>query len=158
MGEPLPFREFDHVARPARLGRADDLEPDPIALLQKFAPLDEGGEEKVGERGVFEEQPPQDFAVDGDVAHRLGHDGGEEDGLPGEQVHLAEEAGRTVADDLVARAVEHRGLALEDRDERVGRVADLEEPLADLGGPLLALLGERRELGAGEDSADGTGH
>ena len=53
---------------------------------------------------VLEEQLPQHFALDRDVAHRLGDDGGEEDGLAGEQVHLAEEAGGAVADDLAAGA------------------------------------------------------
>ncbi len=96
---------------------------------------------------------PQHFALDRDVAHRLGDDGGEEDGLAGEQVHLAEEAGGAVADDLAAGGVGDRDLALEDRDERVARVADLEELLADLGGPLLAVLGEGRELRAREDPA-----
>ena len=45
---------------------------------------------------------PQLFALDRDVAHRLGHHRGEEDRLAGEQVHLAEEAGGAVADDLVS--------------------------------------------------------
>ena len=45
-----------------------------------------------------------------------------------------------MADDLVAGGVEDGRLALEDRDERVARVADLEEHVADLGGPLLAVL------------------
>ena len=64
-------------------------DPDPLPLLEHFAPLDERREQQFGERAVVEEQLPQLFAVDRDVAHRLGHDGGEEDGLPGEQVHLA---------------------------------------------------------------------
>ena len=107
--------------------------PIPSRCCSSLAALDEGGEQQVGERAVLEQQLPQLFAVDRDVAQRLGHDGGEEDRLPGEQVHLAEEAGGAVADDLVAGGVEYRDLALEDRDERVGRVADLEQLLADLG-------------------------
>ena len=63
-----------------------------------------------------------------------------------------------MADDLVARGVGHRDLALDDRDERVGLVADLEQRLADLGGPLLAVLGEHRELRAREHSAYRSGH
>ena len=63
---------------------------------------------------VLEEQRPQRFAVDRDVAQRLGDDRGQEDGLPGEQVHLAEEARGAVADDLVARRVEDRHLALDE--------------------------------------------
>ena len=43
-------------------------------------------------------------------------------------------------------ASSHRDLALEDRDERIARVADLEQRLADLGGPLLAVFSEHREL------------
>jgi energy-coupling factor transporter ATP-binding protein EcfA2 len=96
---------------------------------------------------------PQGVAIDGDVAQRLGGDGGEEDGLPGEQVHLAEEPGGAVADDLAAAAVEYRGLALEDGDQRVGRVADLEQLLADRGGALLAVLGQRPQLPGREDPA-----
>ena len=140
------------------LGRADDLDPDPLALLEQLAPLDERGEEQVGERAVLEEQPPEDFAIDRDIAHRLGHDRREEDGLPGEQVHLPEEARGAVADDLLAGGVGHRDLALDDRDERVALIADLEERLADLGGPLLAVLGERRQLRAREHSTCRGGH
>ena len=132
--------------------------PIPSPLLEELASLDESGEEQVGQRAVLEEQLPQDFAIDRDVAHRLGHDGGEEDGLAGEKVHLPEEARGAVADDLAAGGVDHRDLALDDRDERVGRVADLEQLLADLGGPLLAVLGERRELRAREHSTYRASH
>ena len=59
-----------------------------------------------------------------------------------------------MAHDLVARVVEDRRLALEDRDERVALVADLEEDVADLGGPLLAEAREIRQLRGGEDRAD----
>ena len=142
----------------ARLGRADDLDPDPLALLEQFAPLDERGEEQIGQRAVLEEQPPEDFAVDGDVAHRLGHDRPEEDGLPGEQVHLPEEARGAVADDLAAAGIGHGDLALDDRDERVALVADVEQGLSDLGGPLLAVNGKRRELRARENSTYRGGH
>ena len=140
VGKPQAPREVQQPTRLARLERTDDLDPDPLALLEKLAPLDERGEEQVRKRAVLEQQPPEDFAVDRDVAHRLGHDGGEEDGLSGEEIHLTEEARCTVADDLPAGAVEHRDLALDDRDERIALVADLEQLLADLGGPLLAVL------------------
>jgi hypothetical protein len=63
-----------------------------------------------------------------------------------------------VADDLVARRIEDRRLALADRDERIGLVADLEEDVADRGRLLLAVRGEHVELGPGEDATDGTGH
>jgi hypothetical protein len=51
-----------------------------------------------------------------------------------------------VADDLVAGWIGDRDLALVDRDEGVAGVADLEELLADLSGPLLAQRGEGRHL------------
>ena len=63
-----------------------------------------------------------------------------------------------MADDLVAGRVEDRRLALADRDERIGLVADLEEDVADLCGALLAVFGEHVELGLGEDATDGTAH
>ena len=83
------------------------------------------------ERPVLEQQRPQRVAIDGDVAQRLRDDRGQEDGLPGEEVHLAEEARRAVADDLVAGRVEDRDLALDDRDEGVALVADAEQHVAD---------------------------
>ena len=158
VGEPLAFRVLGQVPGRVVPGRPDDLEADALDPLQHFAALDEGREQRVGEDAVLEEQAAQRLAVDRDVAHRLGHDRGEEDGLAGEQVHLAEEPGRSVADDLAAVRVEDRRLPLADRDERVGRVADLEEDVADGSGLLLAVLGEHVDLGFREDAADGTGH
>ena len=72
-------------------------------MLQQLAALDEGGEQQVREVAVVEEQLLEGVAVDGDVAQRRGDHSGEEDGLAGEQVHLAEEAGGAVADDLAVR-------------------------------------------------------
>src|SRR4029077_2725302 len=115
--------------------------------------LDEGGQERVRERAVIEEQLPEGFAIDRDVAHRLCHFRREEDGLPGEEVYLPEEAGSAMADDLVAGAVEHRRLPLDDRDERIARIADLVQLLAHLRGALLAVREERRQLCAREHSA-----
>ena len=60
-----------------------------------------------------------------------------------------------MADDLVARGVQDRRLALEDRDERIASVADPEQHVTDLGGALLAVLGERLELRLREDGGDG---
>jgi hypothetical protein len=51
-----------------------------------------------------------------------------------------------MANDLVAGAVEDRDLALEDRDERVGRIADAIENVAGLRRALLADPGESCEL------------
>ena len=87
----------------------------------------------------------QHVALDDEVAHRLGGDRGQEDGLARHQVELAEEARRAVAHDLgCARGVEDRRLALEDRDERVALVADLVEDVTGRGS---ALLAEAREGG-----------
>jgi hypothetical protein len=100
----------------------------------------------------------QGLAVDRDVAQRLGDHGGEEDRLPGEQVHLAEEALAPVADDLAPGRVPDRDLARADRDERVGLVADLEQHLPDRGRALLPVPGEGLELRAGEHSGDWSVH
>ena len=120
--------------------RPDDLETDPLDPLERFAPGDEGRQHDVAERAVLVQKRSQHFAVDGDVAQRLGDDRGDEHGLPGQQVQLAEEAGRPVADDLVAGSVEDRDLALEDRDERVVAIADAIEHVADVRCALLAEL------------------
>jgi hypothetical protein len=101
---------------------------------------------------------PELFAIDRDVAHRLGHDGGEEDRLPGEQVHLAEEAGVAMTDDLVAGGIDHRDLPLDYRDERIALVANLKQRLADLCPPFLAVLGQRRKLRLREHTTCRTGH
>ena len=50
--------------------------------------------------------------------------------------------------DLIPCAVQDRRLTLDDRDERIGRVADLIQLLADLGASLLAVLGKQLKLSA----------
>ena len=147
VGDPRALHPLDRSPRRLRSHRADDLDPDPVAALERLAAADEGREQDVGERAVLGEEPAEDLTIDGDVAHRLRRHRGQEDRLAGEQVHLAEEPGRTVADDLVAGGVLDRSLALEDRDERVGRVADAVQPLPGLRGPLLAVLGEDARAG-----------
>ena len=106
MGKPLTPGEVEQPARVGRLARADDLEADSLTLLEQLAALHEGVEQQVRKRAVLEEQLPEHFAIDRDVAHRLGDDGGEEHRLPGEEVHLPEEARRTVTHDLLPRGVE----------------------------------------------------
>ncbi len=63
-----------------------------------------------------------------------------------------------MADDLVAGRVLDRGLALDDRNQRVARIADLEEDLALGGGALLADLSEGLQLRLGENRTDVGGH
>ena len=137
--------------------RPDDLDSH-TRLLQRLAPRDERRQEQARERAVVEQQQPQLVPIDGDVAHRLGDHGGHEHRLAGEQVQLAEEAGGTVADDLVSCRVEDRGLAFEDRDERVAQVADAVKDLADLGGALLAVRGKCRQLRVRQHRAERSGH
>ena len=134
-----------------------DLDPDVLPLLQVLAAPVEGGEEQVRERGVLDHQAPQRVPVDRDVAHRLRRDHVQEDGLARHQADLADEALGRVRDDLVARGVEDRGLALQDRHEGIAALADPDEDLALLGRPLLADLGELLELGVGEAGADDSG-
>ena len=138
--------------------RADDLETDAVDLLQGLAPLDERRQHEVAERPVLEQERPQRVAVDGDVAQRLRHDRRHEDGLSRQEVHLAEEAGRSVADDLVACRVDDRDLALENRDERVGAVADAIEHVADARGALFAQRAEPRQLRRREGGTGRSSH
>ena len=112
--------------------------PMPSHALQRLAAGDEGREHQIAQRAVLEQQPAQDVTVDRDVPQRLRHDRGHEDGLPGEEVQLAEEARGAVTEDLVAGGVEDRHLALPDRDEGVRRVADAVEDVADRRRALLA--------------------
>jgi hypothetical protein len=132
----------------ASSARTNDLDPDPLALLEQLTPLDKRGQQQVGERAVLEKKTPEHVTIDGYVAHRLGHDCGQKGRLPREQVHFPEEARSAVADNLLTRGIGHRDLALDYRHERVILVADLDQLLADLGGPLLTRLGKHRELRA----------
>ena len=67
-------------------------------------------------------------------------------GLARQQVHLAQEARRAVPDDLAARRVLDRYLALEDHDEGIALIAHPEEVFPHLGRALLAQLGEGCDL------------
>jgi hypothetical protein len=57
--------------------------------------------------------------------------------------------------DLRTGLVEDGRLALDDRDQRIPPITDPEEHVADLRAPLLAVLGERRELSLGEHGRPG---
>ena len=124
----------------------DDLQTESLDPLERFAPGDECRQDDVAERAVLVQERAQHLAGNGDVAQRLGDDRGDEHGLAGEQVELAEEAGRPVADDLVAGGVEDRDLALDDRHEWVVAIADPVEHLADVSGALVAEFGEPGQL------------
>jgi hypothetical protein len=84
--------------------RADDLETDALDCLQRFAPENERHQHEIAQRRVLEQQRPQRLALDRDVAQRLGYDSGDERGLPGQKIKLAEKARRPVTRDLVAAA------------------------------------------------------
>jgi hypothetical protein len=75
---------------------------------------------------------------------RLGHDGVDKDGLPRQEVQLAEEGGGAVSDELVAGRVDDRDLSCEDRHERVGPISDPVQQLTKGRRALLADLGESR--------------
>ena len=126
--------------------RADDFEPDPGDLLQRFAPRDERRQHEAAERPVIEQQGAQRFPLDGDVPHRLRGPGGHECRLPGQEIDLAEELRRAVSRDLVAGGVEHGDLPFQDHDEGVVLIADPVQGVALGGRALLPQLGDRREL------------
>src|SRR5207249_2071455 len=107
---------------------------------------------------VLEQQRAQLFTVNCDVAQRLGDDRRQEDGLPGQEVHLTQEAGRAMPDDLMAGPVQDRDLALDDGDEWVARIADAKQHVADVCTPLLAEPSERRQLRFGQHRTGGRGH
>ena len=60
-----------------------------------------------------------------------------------------------MADDLRAGLVEDGRLPFDDRDQRVASVPDPKEHVADLGAPLLAVLGKQSELSLGEHRRPG---
>ena len=71
----------------------------------------------------LEEQRPKRITVDRDIPQRLRDHRGQENGLPGEKVQLAEEARSAMTDDLVPGRIEYRHLPLDDRDEGISAVA-----------------------------------
>ena len=147
-------RTYSTIVRVAADDRGPRIStPSPLVLLQRLAPRDERREQHVAERAVLEQQRPQHLALDRDVAQRLSRDGGQVHGLARHQVQLAEEAGGPVTDDLVARGVEDRHLALQDGDERIPLVADRVQHVPGRGPPLLPQRSERLELRSGEDRA-----
>ena len=110
---------------------------------------------QVAERAVLVEERAQRAALDRDVAQRLDDERADEDRLPRQEVQLPEEARGAVSDELVPGRVDDRDLSFEDRDERVGPIADPVQQLSDRCRALLADLGESRELRWGEQWARG---
>ena len=139
--QAVAARELHEPSR--RLGRMrpDNLETDTGTGLKPLPAGVEGPQQEVAERAVFEHERSHLLTLDGDVAHRLGHDGRQEDGLSREQVRLAEEAEGAVTDNLGAGLVEDRRLTFDDRDQRIAPVTDSKEHVADVRAPLLAVLG-----------------
>ncbi len=130
--------------------RADDLKSDALDCLQRFAPGDERRQHEIAQRRILEQQRPQHLALDRDVAQRLGHDRGDEHALPRQQIELTEKARRPVTHNLVLGRVTDHDLALQDRDERVTPIADPIQHVTDISAPLLADLGESRQLRRGQ--------
>ena len=152
--KPIGSREVEQPHRRIGRPRPEDLKADPLDALQRLPPGDERRQHEIAERPVIEKQRTQRVTVDCDIAERLGHERGQEDGLPREEVQLTKKAGRTVPDDLVAGRVENRHLALDDRDKRIRRIPDLEQHLAHARRPLLTQAGKRRHL-RGRQRRDG---
>jgi hypothetical protein len=158
VGQVVGPGELEQPSRRFGRARPHDLEADSLNLLEGLAPGDEGREQEIAELAVLEQQIPEGDAVDLDIAHRLCHDRGQEHGLAGEQVELAEKLGRAAADDLVAGAVEHRHLALLDGDEGIGRVAQPEQHVADGRRPSLSHFREPRQLRGRQRGVGAGGH
>ena len=59
-----------------------------------------------------------------------------------------------MADNLVAVAIENSNLARDDRDERIGPIANPKERIAYRSGSLFAVLGQGRKLGARKDATE----
>ncbi len=146
VGQTLAPSVLNESAGVRRIARAHDLDPDVLTLLEQLPAAYEGAEEQLRKRAVVEEKLPQGVAIDRDVAHRLGDDRGDEDRLPRHQAYLAQEARSAVPDDLSTSLVEHRRLALDDRDERVSPIADAIEHVAWFGGARLSERCKRRQL------------
>jgi hypothetical protein len=129
-----------------------------LDALERLSSSDKSREDEIAERTIVEQQCAQRVAVDRDVAQRLGHDRRHEHGLPGQEIQFAEKARGAVADDLVARRVQDRHLALTDRDERIRVIADPVQHVADARGQLLAQRRKRRHLRRGQRGDGGNCH
>ena len=156
--QPVRPDVVEHAHGRRRGVRTHDLDPHAGHLLQRLAPGDERREEQLAKRAVLEQQGTQYLAVHRDVPERLCGDSGEEHRLTGQEVQLADELRRAVPDDLVVRGVVDRDLALDDRDERVGPVADAKQHVADVRGALLTKLRERLELPGRQRRTRWAGH
>ena len=101
VGQPVGAREVEHPHRCLGRTRAEDLDADAFDALQGLPPRDERRQHEIAQRGVLEQQRAEHVPVDCDVAQRLRRHHRPEDGLAGEEVQLAEEAGGAVADELL---------------------------------------------------------
>ena len=146
-------------------GASPSSDRGPIISIPMFSPLWSASRRlmKVVSSSSRERRRPRtaadaDVAIDGDVAHRLVATAVRNTVCPERRFISPRNPDGAVTDDLVAGGILDRGLSLEDRHQRVGGVADLEQDLAGLGRSFLADLGERLELSLGEDGAHRFGH
>jgi hypothetical protein len=144
--QAVSARELDQLSRCLGRMRADDLNADTVPRLQPLPAGVEGPEQQVTERAVLEHERSQLLTLDGDVAHRLRHHRRQEHGLSRQQVRLAEEAKRAVADDLRTGLVEDGRLAFDDRDQRIASITDPKEHVSHPRAPLLTMLSELGKL------------
>jgi len=131
---------------------------DALGALQQLPSPDEGGQQKIAQRPILEQQRPQRLALNRDVAQRLCDYRRHENRLAGQQAELSEESRRAVPGYLVARLVADRHLSLDDRDERVLLIADSIQHVADIRRALVAELGDGRQLRRGQPGTWGTWH
>ena len=146
VGQPVAPGEVDHVPRLLRRPGTDDLDPDPLHLLEGLTARHERGHQEIAQRAVVEHDPAQHVAIHRDVAHRPRDDRGQVRGLARQEVHLAQKARLAMPDDLASVSVLNHRLALDDRDERIPLITDPEQHLANRRGALAAGTRQRLHL------------
>ncbi len=154
VGQMRMLGERPQAHRLGRVARADDADGlGSLARSQKLAPRDERGEHGFRERGPTAHQPAELGLGDHQHPARHRHTAAHGATLAGQQIQLADEAARPVrGDDGRVGAVEAHDLdlALEHDEQVVGRLAGLEQQLADTHRLLGPERGDLRELGGAQ--------